>query len=1338
MLLAVLCAGLMLAFAPLSRAAGDWHGELSLGGGDVWRARIPIDVTNRHHLAYAGFHVGLPVGKEPGQIDLVGVAASSIRVADADGTELLFDLRAPSGVRLVDGGVPEGAVLTIPVTVDPGESQRLFVYFDNPSAYKVPDYLNGRSRPFLLDTLEVRVGAVERLELASFTGDAPFWSEPGHTWEIRIPVTVVNTSEKPEEAIVQTPVARLKLLTMRGFNPRSLRVVDPESGQILPTRVAGDNLLFVAQVPARSVKRYDLYLSRDPEIEEGPELDYADLVEHPGNLAVNPSFEEGVADLPLGWTRIGAHLGDFERPKGGIVGERFARMILPESVTPDWTGWRQTVAVEPGAAYLFLTYVRVTDVRGGNVRLHAHILEETGDGVSRQFWSAGPDLNGTTDWTLLGGVIQTSSRAGTIELHLTMNVHGTLDHDGVVLMRTALAHHGEIEVNPALAVELLAVWQENPIVKVFQDTPPAAPGQLEHGIALYAARGEKEALQLVLRSSEEMRVEVTIDGLRQGDAELPPPEIAVVGYVPVLQSSGYHQTAIGRNEWERLSISGGERTDGWQGWWPDYLVPTDGTVELAAHRTQPLWITVDVPKDAKPGLYTGTIRIAGEGVEKEIPLSLRVWRFALPERPSLEAIYDLRSGPGWTVAASDRERETWWRFMRERRVSADHIRPEPEFRISGGRVVMDTMAFDRAAELYFDELQMAVAYFPDVFYAAGWAHPPRSFLGRPYGTEGYREAYREAVTLFWNHVKAKGWADRMVLYLSDEPFYDRPEVVRWLGDIIEIIREVDPEIPVYSSTWGFVPEWEGLLNHWGVAQDGRFPLDVMERRLRAGDKIWFTTDGQMEINTPYNAVERVLPYYAFAHGVDGYEFWGISWYTYDPYQYGWHSFIRQSERPGDEFWVRYPHGDGYLAYPGELIGLDGPVSTIRLEQAREGLEDYEIYLALQRMSELRPDWAGRIRAVLDDVRRIGKLPNASGFRSTQVLPDPDLLLGVRVRAGELLDELLASEGSPVSGRVVDSLGRAMEGMTLVLSGGAAGEVKTGPGGEWTIDDVRGYAIVTPKKPGWSFSPSQALAPAGASEVVFVATPPAPKVGFAGWRDGSAVKGVIRPQVVVEWPDPPAMGEVAEVVLRFDGELVYQGNQLPEELVIDTLSYPDGRYQLEVEIAADYGRTARAAVSLAVDNWWEIDDGLKPPMDLGWFGTVDQSKTSAESSGWAYATDNAPDFGGDGDRKVRSADTAEYLIWDAPALTSFEVTVYATKEDLSGIVGLSIFTRDSGWQAVAYDTDVEPLPATGWFAHRLTGTVDVDQGVEAFRLDVYPGGVPFDEIQVGHVKLVGRN
>ena len=118
---------------------------------------------------------------------------------------------------------------------------------------------------------------------------------------------------------------------------------------------------------------------------------------------------------------------------------------------------------------------------------------------------------------------------------------------------------------------------------------------------------------------------------------------------------------------------------------------------------------------------------------------------------------------------------------------------------------------------------------------------------------------------------------------------------------------------------------------------------------RAGKQMWFTCDGQMATDTPFLATERLLPYYCFKYGVRGFEFWGLAWWTYNPWQVGWHQFIRQSDEGKKYYWVRYPDGDGFLAYPGKPVGVDGPASTIRLEQIRQGLEDYE---ALALLSEL--------------------------------------------------------------------------------------------------------------------------------------------------------------------------------------------------------------------------------------------------------------------------------------------------------------------------------------------------------------------------------------------------
>jgi len=142
----------------------------------------------------------------------------------------------------------------------------------------------------------------------------------------------------------------------------------------------------------------------------------------------------------------------------------------------------------------------------------------------------------------------------------------------------------------------------------------------------------------------------------------------------------------------------------------------------------------------------------------------------------------------------------------------------------------------------------------------------------------------------------------------------------------------------------------------------------------------------------------MLPYYCIKYGVKGYEFWGFAWWTYDPWKTGWHQFIRQSDEGKKYYWVRYPNGDGFLAYPGKAIGIEGPVSTIRLEQVLQGLEDYEALTILAQLVEKTKNEkhsAAAGEAALKMAKELVTIPNAGGLRSTEILPDPARIPAIR-------------------------------------------------------------------------------------------------------------------------------------------------------------------------------------------------------------------------------------------------------------------------------------------------------------------------------------------------------
>jgi hypothetical protein len=161
-------------------------------------------------------------------------------------------------------------------------------------------------------------------------------------------------------------------------------------------------------------------------------------------------------------------------------------------------------------------------------------------------------------------------------------------------------------------------------------------------------------------------------------------------------------------------------------------------------------------------------------------------------------------------------------------------------------------------------------------------------------------------------------------------------------------------------------------------------------------------------DTPYCAVERLLPHYCFKYGVEAYEFWGVAWTTYDPHRFGWHAFIHQTDQPGKSYWVRYPNGDGFLTYPGHPVGYDGPLSTIRLEQARDGAEDYE-YLYLLRQLMVKAKAAGKnttaAEQALARADRLVTIPNAGGCYSSKILPDPEEVYLLREQVAAAIEGL---------------------------------------------------------------------------------------------------------------------------------------------------------------------------------------------------------------------------------------------------------------------------------------------------------------------------------------------
>jgi len=1075
--------------AEVSRGASavPWHHPLYLNGGGWWRARVPVRVVNRGDRPAEGTVVTVRIGAgadlpppgrgeaprpgrrlhgaEPAAPDLLGARAEALRVVDVRGTEMLWALVGPDGKAVVEGPIPAGARLRFPVECPPGGPAIYYIYFDNPTAWPVPDFLDdgpttrsGRAEGG--ERLAVEVLPAERMglrEVRPAGGAAPASLVGGGGRRFRVSVCAWNFTDRPMGPhLFAAPLHRISARLRGRFDPGSLALVGPE-GALAPMAL-GEVFLFEGTVPPRSVATWYVYGRERPTAPAAPPpaaapsvgglsaagasadeeailAAYRRLLEGRWNLVRNPSFEAvgsaGRARGPAeGWR------GDFPDPRpqgvvtdvveGGRLGRRAARVHVPPGAAGRWVGWHQTVPVAPGRTYFYAGWVRCRDLRG-EVRLHAHCTTAEGRLCAEApYRSVGPRMSGTRGWTLLAGRLTMPADCARLQLHLTTNAAGTIWYDGVVVAEVASAEVvGPFEALDDPSAEGLRVWPVPALVKVFRDDvpPPGPPAE----VRATAARGEAEPIQLAVRSPKAVAdVRVVVDPpVGPGGARLRRVGVGVVGYVPIDHPTSYYRSTS--PTWHRKFPTAPGGCDGWAGWWPDPLLPRD-RFDLAAGRTQPVWLTVHVPPEAPPGDYRGRVRLEAEGQRlAEVPFTVHVWNFRLPARTRFRAIYDVRIRGRWWKDDVGGDRAAYlrrvWKMLAAHRLSPDRIQPEPVIRYKDGKVEADFSAYDEAAAYYFNELGFPHTYTPHLFYCFGWGHPPRRFQGEDpypggYPYEGadrsrlrpqYKRAYQACLRAYWEHMKAKGWAERVVLYIADEP-HDRrdPAIVDQMKALCAMIHEVDPAIPIYSSTWHHQPAWEGSLDVWGIGHFGVVPPETM-RRLRAGGaRLWFTTDGHMCTDTPYCAIERLLPHYAFAWGAEAYEFWGLDWLTYNPWRFGWHAYIPQSDRPGNLYYVRYPNGDGFLVYPGTAVGARGPVPTVRLEQAREGVEDYE-YLCILRDRIARAKAAGRPTAeaerVLRDAAALVPIPAPNGRYSTRVLPDPEAVLRLKERLGRAIERL---------------------------------------------------------------------------------------------------------------------------------------------------------------------------------------------------------------------------------------------------------------------------------------------------------------------------------------------
>jgi hypothetical protein len=410
------------------------------------------------------------------------------------------------------------------------------------------------------------------------------------------------------------------------------------------------------------------------------------------------------------------------------------------------------------------------------------------------------------------------------------------------------------------------------------------------------------------------------------------------------------------------------------GWYPDPIISA-GKRDIAPLDNQPVWISLKIPEDTKPGLYKTNVVFSGNSdgkkfsIKKEI--SIKVYDIKIPEQKLWVT--------NWWFASSDKLKllnggkevvkysDLYWKIiglfaekMKEYRQNVVLISPMELtlFKKNGKEYNFDFSNFDKTVNIFLENggmKRIEGGHFGGRL--GGWKSnfglQVPMFIGDSTYTKTLsiedtvvKEFYGQFLPAFYMHLKEKGWDKIYVQHIADEPIEFNKESYKAM---VNFVRSGLPKIPIIDADQttgiaGNIDIWVPQLNF--LKND----LSFYEQQIKEGKEVWFYTCLEPQGNYPNRFIElplietRLLHWINFKYGITGYLHWGYNYWGNDPY--GDVSGIFEGCQV-------LPAGDTHIAYPGNME-ING---SIRLEAMRDGIVDYEL---LRMLEEKKPEKAKEV------------------------------------------------------------------------------------------------------------------------------------------------------------------------------------------------------------------------------------------------------------------------------------------------------------------------------------------------------------------------------------------
>ena len=480
-----------------------------------------------------------------------------------------------------------------------------------------------------------------------------------------------------------------------------------------------------------------------------------------------------------------------------------------------------------------------------------------------------------------------------------------------------------------LPADGLCVWAADSMRKVTPLTfPTDGERQAKASIGLQLAKGERESAQLLLTTGaahERTGVELALS--------------------PLVNAAG--RPLKGAFAWQRLGylarrpgyVPHPDGIDSCEKWFPDVLLPP-APMHLRKGGTQGTWLTVFAARDAEAGVYSGTVAVrAGGKTLAEVPVSVEVWDFALPEMfsfPSMIALMDGFIRRHYPDDFARRHREAIDMMLDHRLDWTDISRTSPPD-------IEDVAYAKSRGQRHVNLLNLVPPPPKDQAWVC--SAPKEAVF-----SESFFTYVTNTLTPCVAELKRRGLFDGCCIYGFDE----RPaDYFEGIDRLWRRLKGVYPDLPLITSAYMFMervkhpktvsPLWTTTDWHTPIATDYR--EDVADELRAAGKQAWWYTScyphpplcNFASCESP-TIDGRLIPWFTHRFRADGFLYWNVNYWkagqpkldTRDVFFPDWNSWSR----------LRMP-GDGILAYPGDC----GILPSIRLANIRDGSEDYD-YLVL--------------------------------------------------------------------------------------------------------------------------------------------------------------------------------------------------------------------------------------------------------------------------------------------------------------------------------------------------------------------------------------------------------